>query len=71
MTTYQRIVSMPEANLNQKLQALRIKWKNHPELRSVIERQAKALKYSQSVKVSKDKQVSEKFVADVLDNLLE
>jgi hypothetical protein len=62
---------MPEANLNQKLQALRIKWKNHPELRSVIERQAKALKYSQSVKVSKDKQVSEKFVADVLDNLLE
>jgi len=62
---------MPEANLNQKLQALRIKWKNHPELRSVIERQAKALKYSQSVKVSKDKQVSERFVADVLDNLLE
>jgi hypothetical protein len=59
------------SDLNQKLQALRIKWKKHPELRSVIERQAKALKYSQSVKVSKDKQVSERFVADVLDNLLE
>ncbi len=57
--------------VNQKLKALRIKWKNHPELRSVIERQAKALKYSQSIKVSKDKQASERFVADVLDNLLE
>lgn len=57
--------------VEQKLKALRIKWKNHPELRSVIERQAKALKYSQSIKVSKDKQASESFVADVLDNLLE
>jgi hypothetical protein len=57
--------------VEQKLKALRIKWKKHPELRSVIERQAKALKYSQSIKVSKDKQASERFVADVLDNLLE
>jgi hypothetical protein len=57
--------------VEQKLKALRIKWKKHPELRSVIERQAKALKYSQSIKVSKDKQASESFVADVLDNLLE
>ena len=59
------------SDLNQKLAALRIKWKKHPEFREVIERQAKALKYSQSPLASKQKKVSERFVADVLDNLLE
>jgi len=57
--------------VEEKLAALRIKWTNHPELRSIIERQAKALKYSQSPKVSSEKQASESFVADVLDSLLE
>jgi len=59
------------SDLNQKLAQLRIKWTNHPELRSIIERQAKALKYSQSPKVSSEKQASESFVADVLDSLLD
>jgi hypothetical protein len=57
--------------VEEKLAQLRIKWTNHPELRSIIERQAKALKYSQSPKVSSEKQASESFVADVLDSLLE
>ena len=57
--------------VEEKLAQLRIKWTNHPELRSIIERQAKALKYSQSPKVSSEKQASECFVADVLDSLLE
>lgn len=56
--------------VEEKLAKLRVKWKNHPELRSVIERQARALKYSQSVDVSKEEKASESFVADVLDSLL-
>lgn len=56
--------------VEQKLAKLRVKWKNHPELRSIIERQARALKYSQSADISQDKKESESFVADVLDNLL-
>lgn len=56
--------------IEQKLAKLRVKWKNHPELRSIIERQARALKYSQSAGISQDKKESESFVADVLDNLL-
>ncbi len=57
--------------VEEKLAQLRIKWTNHPELRSIVERHAKALKYSQSPKVSSEKQASESFVADVLDSLLE
>jgi hypothetical protein len=57
--------------VEEKLAKLRVKWKNHPELRSVIKRQARALKYSQSVDVSKEEKSSESFVADVLDSLLE
>lgn len=55
----------------QKLAKLRIKWKQHPELRSIIERQAKALKYSQNPLISKQKKQNESFVADVLNNLLD
>ena len=57
--------------VEEKLAKLRVKWANHPELRSIIERQAKALKYSQSPKVSSEKQASETFEADVVDSLLE
>ena len=57
--------------IDNKLALLRIKWKKHPELRSVIERQAKALKYSQHPNRSEDKKASEKFIADVLENLLD
>jgi len=59
------------SDLNQKLAKLRIKWKNHPELRPIIERQAKALKYSQLENISKEEQQSESFVADVIDGLLD
>jgi len=56
--------------VEEKLAKLRVKWKNHPELRSVIERQARALKYSQSVDITKEKKASESFVADVLEELV-
>lgn len=69
MTTYQRIVSMPKADLNQKLAVLRIKWKNHPELRSVIERQAKALLYSKKPYKIPSKEKHENRVFEVIDKL--
>lgn len=57
--------------VEQKLAKLRVKWKNHPELRPIIERQAKAIKYSQAKNINIEKKQNESFVADVLNNLLE
>lgn len=61
---------MPEANLNQKLQALRIKWKKHPELREIIERQAKALLYSKKPYKIPSKEKHENRVFEVIDKLV-
>jgi hypothetical protein len=58
-------------SINQKLAVLRIKWKKHPELRPVIERQARALKYSQTHNLRKQKPASDSFVANVLTELLD
>lgn len=57
--------------IEQKLAKLRIKWKNNPDLRPIIERQAKAIKYSQAKNINIEKKQNESFVADVLNNLLE
>ena len=57
--------------VEQKPAKLRIKWKKYPELRPVIERQAKALKYSQSKNVNTQQRASNSFVADVLTELLD
>ena len=51
--------------LEDKLKELRIKWKENPEMRELIMRQVKALKYSQQTKNK-----SEKFVSDVIDSLM-
>jgi hypothetical protein len=56
--------------VNQKLKALRIKWKNHPELRSVIERQAKALLYSKKPYKIPSKEKHENRVFEVIDKLV-
>lgn len=55
--------------VEQKLKALRIKWKNHPELRSVIERQAKALLYSKEPYKIPSKEKHENRVFEVIDKL--
>lgn len=57
--------------IEQKLAKLRIKWKNNPDLRPIIERQAKAIKYSQAKNINIEKKQNESFVADVLNNLLD
>jgi hypothetical protein len=55
--------------VEEKLAQLRIKWVKHPELRGIIERQAKALKYSQKSYRFKKEEEHESFVADVLEEL--
>jgi len=56
--------------IEEKLQALRVKWTKHPELREVIERQVKALKYSQQPYKIKSDAKHEEFVQEVLNNLI-
>jgi hypothetical protein len=58
-------------NIETKLQQLRIKWKKNPEQRAIIERQAKAPKYSLEPYRVKSEQEHESLVADVLESLLE
>jgi hypothetical protein len=58
-------------NIDQKLQALRLKWKKHPEQRDLIERQAKALKYSLEPYRVKSEQEHESLVSNVIESLLE
>lgn len=57
-------------DINHKLLLLRIKWKKHPELRDLIERQAKALMYAnKSYRIPKDEN-HEKRVEEIdLDEL--
>ena len=58
------------SDLNQKLEALRIKWKQHPELREVIQRQAKALLYSKKPYKIPSKEKHENRVFEVIDKLV-
>lgn len=55
--------------VNQKLKALRIKWKNNPDLRPIIERQAKALLYSKKPYKIPSKEKHENRVFEVIDKL--
>jgi hypothetical protein len=58
-------------NIETKLQQLRIKWKKNPEQRAIIERQAKALKYSLKPYRVKSEQEHESLVSNVIESLLE
>lgn len=55
--------------IEQKLAKLRIKWKQHPELREVIQRQAKALLYSKKPYKIPSKEKHENRVFEVIDKL--
>jgi hypothetical protein len=57
--------------VEEKLQQLRIKWKKCPQQRAIIERQAKALKYSLEPYIVKSEQEHESLVSNVIESLLE
>jgi hypothetical protein len=57
-------------NIDDKLAELRIKWLNNPELRDIIERQAKALKYSKKAYRIPSKENHENRVSQIIDELI-
>jgi hypothetical protein len=57
-------------NIDDKLAELRIKWKKYPELRDIIERQAKALKYTKKAYRIPSKEKHENRVSQIIDRLI-